>query len=123
MIEGNQGVGSNFNGDGNVKEIHSADGNGKSVLCADFARGADGVTPVELGVRPVAEPDFLFEEAYQFTGFALNDDARTFKLAQRIENLDPLPWRPDDPNVGPEIEEVNGGAVIGVIGDLAGDPP
>jgi len=33
------------------------------VFGAEFARGADGVAPVELRVRPVAEPDFVFEEA------------------------------------------------------------
>ena len=51
MIEGQQGVGSDFNFDGDMEEFHPADGNGESVFGTEFARSADGVTPVELGVR------------------------------------------------------------------------
>ena len=57
VVEGQQGFGSDFDGD--MEEVHPADGNGESVFGAEFARGADGVAPVELRVRPVAEPDFL----------------------------------------------------------------
>ena len=120
---GQQGVGSDFDGDGDMEEVHPADGNGESVFGTEIARSADGVAPVKLRVRPVAEPDFLFEEADQFAGFAWDDDAPTFELAQRIENLDPLPWRPCDLDVGPEVEGMNGRAVVGVIGDFASDPP
>jgi len=49
VVKGQQGVGSDFNGDGDMEEIQPADRNGESVLGAEFARGADGVAPVELG--------------------------------------------------------------------------
>ena len=48
---------------------------------------------------------------------------RAFKLAQGIENFDALPRRPDNLNFGPEVEDLDGRTVVGVIGDLAGDSP
>ena len=65
-----------------MKEIHAADRHGETVFGAEFAGGSDGVPPVELDVRPVAEADFLFEEADQLARFADSDDACAFELAQ-----------------------------------------
>ena len=123
LIECHDGVGSDFDCDGDMEEIHPPDGNGKTMLSAEFARGANGILPIELGMRPVAEANFLFEETDQFAGFPCNNDSRPLKLAQRIEDLDALPWRPDDLNIWKYIEYLNGSAVVGIIGDLASDPP
>ena len=122
-VKRQDGVGSYFDGDGDMEEIHSSDGNGKTMLGAEFACGANGILPIELGMRPVAEANFLFEETDQFAGFPCNNDSRPLKLAQRIEDLDALPWRPDDLNIWKYIEYLNGSAVVGIIGDLASDPP
>ena len=122
-VECQDGVGSHFDGDGDVKEIHPPDGNGKTILGAEFACGANGILPIELGMRPVAEANLLFEETDQFAGFPCNNDSRPLKLAQRVEDLDALPWRPDDLNIWKEIEDLNGSAVVGIIGDLASDLP
>ena len=100
-VESHEGVGSDFDGDGDVEEVHGTHWNGKSVLCTEFASGANGVTPVEFGVRPVAEADFLFEKADQFPGFACNDDSRPLKLTQRIEDFHALPRLPNDPSLSP----------------------
>ncbi len=78
-----------------MEEVHPAVGNGESVFGTEFARGADGVPPVELGVRPVAEPDFLFGEADQLAGFARDDDAPACKLP-------PPSLIPDDDEVAVE---------------------
>ena len=96
MVEGEQGVGSDFDGDGDMEEVHPADGNGESVFGTEFARSADGVPPVELGVRPVAEPDFLFEEADLIARLAGIHGTDSLQLPKGIEDLDAMPGRPDD---------------------------
>ena len=104
LIECQDRVGSQFDGDGDMEKIHPADGNRKAVFGTQFTGGTNGVAPVEFGVRPVAETDFLFEEADQCAGFALNDRARAFELAQGIEDLNALPRGPENPVVGKTVE-------------------
>jgi hypothetical protein len=106
-----------------MEEVHSTNGNGETMLGAQFARSADGILPVEFRVRPVTKADFLFEEADYLAGFGRDDDTRAFKLAERVEDLEPLAWRPYDFEFGKEVEGLNGHAVVGVIRDLASDPP
>ena len=43
-------------------EVHAAHHHPEGVFSRQFARGADGPGPVELDVRPVTKPDFLFEQ-------------------------------------------------------------
>ena len=74
LIECQDRVGSHFDGDGDMEKIHPADGNRKAVFGTDVIRGANGVPPVEFGVRPAAGTDFLFEEA--------DLNARIFPLRQ-----------------------------------------
>jgi hypothetical protein len=96
-VESQEGVGSDFDGDGDVEEVHPADGNREPVLCAEFACGADGVPPVKFGVRPVAGADFLFDEADLIAGVTRIDVACPLRLPKNIEDLDALSRRPDDP--------------------------
>ena len=96
MIEGQQGVGSDFDFDGDMEEVHPADGNRASVFGTEFARSANGVAPVELGVRPVAESDFLFEEADLIARLTAVHGTDSLQLPKGIEDLDAMPGRPDD---------------------------
>jgi len=123
LIKSQQGIGTNLDRYGYMEEIHSTDGDGKAVLSTQLARGADSIPPVKFLMRPVTEADFLFEKTDRSARFAREDDASAFKLAQRIEDLNTLPRRPNDLNLGKKVEYPNGRPVIGVVGDLASDPP
>ncbi len=105
-VEGQQSVGSDFDGDGDMEEIHPADGNGKAMFGAQFARATDGTAPVELRVRPVAEPDFLFEEADLIARLPGFDGPGSLQMSQGLEDLDAMPRSPDDPRQWMMVKKV-----------------
>lgn len=74
-----------------MKQIHGAHHHLEGVFGSQFAGGTHGVCPVELDMRPIAYPDFLFEKADDLPGFTLAKQARPFSLAKPVEDLDPLP--------------------------------
>jgi hypothetical protein len=63
------------------------------VLGAEFASRANRIAPVELRMWPVAEADFLFEEADLIPCFARINRRGAFQLAQGAEYFNALPRR------------------------------
>ena len=123
LVECQDGVGSHFDGDGDVEKIHPADGNGKAVLGAEFARGANGVPQVEFGVRPVAEADFLFEETDLIAGVSRIDGSYPLRLSKGVEDLDAMPGRPKDFRLWMPVEQGDRCVMACIPARLVGQPP
>ena len=87
------------------------------------ACGADGVPPVRLRVWPVAEADFLFEEA-DLDGVLLpNEKYRPLQLTQGIKGLDALPGRPQNFRLRIPVKKGAGRLMVGIPARLVGQPP
>ena len=75
------------------------------MLRTKLARRPHCVSPVELDMRPIANPDLLLQETNYLALLALGEQTRALGLAKAIEYLDPLPWRPQHFSVGGEVKE------------------
>lgn len=56
-VEGEEEFGVDLQSDGNVEEVHAADGEGGAVLDAELVGAADGIDPAEFDVGEVAQPN------------------------------------------------------------------
>ena len=63
FVESEQLLRADLAGDGDVEEIHRADGVVAGMHGAEFVGRAHGVGPRKFHVRPVTEADFVFEGA------------------------------------------------------------
>lgn len=62
---------------------------------SEFSGGTHRVCPVELDMGPIANPDLLLEKTDSLAGLPLAKQTCPFGLAKTVENLDPLPRRPE----------------------------
>lgn len=105
LVKCQERIGSRLDGDGDVEKIHPADGHRESVLGAEFTGGADGVAPVEFSVRPVAEADFLFDDADLLARVAGINGPCALQLPEGIEHLDAVPRRPNHSRLRMPVEQ------------------
>ncbi len=98
-VKGQEFVRADFAGDGDVEKVHCPDGQVTGMDRTKFIGGANGIDPIELSVRPIAEAYFLFESADEIDRGPLGEGACAFKLTEGIEDFDTLPWCPEDESV------------------------
>jgi hypothetical protein len=123
LIEREKRVRSDFDGYGNVEKVHPADGNGETVFGTEFARGADGVPPIELGMRPVTKTDFLLEQANLIARVSGVDGADTLQLTKRVEDFNAMPRGPNNFRLRMVVEQSDRDEVVRVPARFVGEPP
>lgn len=123
VVEREKTVRGQFEGDGDMEEVHPSNEHLERMFSGQLASGANGRGPVELDVRPVAEPHFLFEEPNQLARLADPHQTCPLCLTEAVEHLDPVPRSPDNMCLGFATEESDRSRVMEVPPALVREPP
>lgn len=123
FVKGQECIRCHFYGDGDVEEVHRPDCHLEGMLGRKFAGGADGIRLAEFDMQPVAQPDFLFEQADELPGFTFGHQLGALGLTEAVEHLHPLPRRPQQLRLGLAVKKADGRGVMDVAPAFAGQPP
>ena len=123
IVKRQKSIGGGLNGDGHMKQVHSAHDHLQRMFGGKFAGTAHGICPVKLRVRPIAQMRLLFEQPDQLARFARINETGTFHLPESIEDLHPLPRRPQNLRRRFTVKEGNRGGVMSIPATLVSQSP
>ncbi len=123
VVEGKEAIGRHLDGDGHMKQVHRANGHFEGVFVRKFTCCANSLGPGKFHVRPVAEPNLLFEQTDEPARLASPDEAGSLSLIEAVEHFNALPRRPQDLRLRLPVEERNGGSVMDVAPGFVSQPP
>jgi len=106
-----------------MEQVHRAHGHLERVVRRQFTCCPDRLGPAKFDVRPVPEPNLLFEQPDDLARLAVADDPRSFSLIKTVEDLNPLPGCPQDLGFRFAIKQGQSCRVMDVAPGLLSQPP
>src|SRR5262249_12019461 len=105
------------------EQVHPANQHPERVFGRQVAGCAHGLSPIELDVWPVAEPDLLLKEPNQLARLTVADHSGAFRLTETIEDLHSLPRCPNHFGRSLGIKESYRGRVMIIAPAFVSEPP